>query len=169
MKKLIFPLLLLSFQILFAQKSELKYNNNLEYKFDLIEKEIKGLTEIQNCPNCQSIKTCIEYFIFGTTKEEKEVLILRMKELARKYIENHEVLLLTYGTNGNGGLGFSNLDKKTKKFEFLFVSVNNSCIIGDLDEAVEAFNEESIKHLNKKYGKSWRKVLKGKNKKNFKK
>lgn len=83
-----------------------------------------------------------------------------MIELAHSYTNNNQIILLTYGTNGNGGLGLAKLDNKTKRYDYIFVSVNSSCIIGSLDAAIKAFNQEIKNHLNLKYGKEWQDHLK---------
>ena len=92
-------------------------------------------------------------------KGEKATLTERLKNLSRRYIENGEVLILTYGGNGYGGLGSLNLDNQTKKFQYLFVSVSNSCEVGDLEEGIAAFNEISTEHLTSKYGDLWKKEI----------
>ena len=82
-----------------------------------------------------------------------------IKSLAKKYIESKQLILLTYGTNGEGGLGYEKLDKSTKKYSYIFVCVSNSCIVGDIPEVIEVFNSVIINHLDDKFGNSWRKDL----------
>jgi hypothetical protein len=156
MKKSLFILLLLSYLNCYSQRDGLKYRNKISYKIELIEKEFNDLIEIKRYPDCNSISKCLFYF-YGRMEEDTELILKsRLRELAKRYIDNNQTLILTYGTNGDGGLGVEKLDKKTKKYRCVFVSVNNSCQINKLSEAIQIFNEVSFKHLDSKYGAIWR-------------
>jgi hypothetical protein len=159
MKQIVFILILIWSQNSYCQSNGLKFRNNLTYKAGLVEKEVKGLTERANCPNCNSIRECIFFFDDKMEQKNKQALTKRIKEIANKFIENNQVLILTSGTNGDGGLGMADLDKRTKKYKYIFVTVSMSCLVGDLSDANKIFNTVSIKHLDSKYDERWRKSL----------
>ena len=156
MNKLVLCLLVFCFQQGIAQKSGLKFNNQLDYKLELIEQDITELVEVPNCPNCTSIGGCLLYFQGNLDEEQQNSLFQRLKEMANRFIAKDKVLVLTYGTDGNGGLGWANLDKETKRYNYIFVSVGSSCQVGNVPEAIDIFNETSLKYLDLRYGESWR-------------
>lgn len=159
LKPIIFILSLLCSNSIYTQNHTLKYNNNINYKIDLINQKFENLTAIPNCPNCYTIRECLFYF-YGKLEPEKEVALLkRIREMAIQSIEKNQVLILTYGTNGEGGLGMEDLDKTTKKFKYLFVSVSNSCQAINLPKVIAAFNEITLKYLDTQYGEVWRESL----------
>lgn len=155
--KIFITLLLFCYtQNIFTQDSKLKYSNDWNYKLTLIEKEFDAFSGIGSYPDCKSIKDCLVYYFARSDSKIEKALERKLKEIAVEFIKNNQVLILTYGTNGEGGLGLENLDKKTKKFEYIFVTVSISCQVGRIPDAIAIFNEESFEYLDSKYGNEWR-------------
>lgn len=152
-------LLFLVPSICMSQNSKLKFKNNYEYKYSLYKEKLPTTFKQEYSISCNSLEDCLQKFQFSSIENNRSELEKAMSNLAKYFIAQKKILVLTYGTNGSGGLGMHKLDKVTKKYDFIFLSVENSCILGNIPYEIKVFNSEVSKYLDAKIGASWKNEL----------
>lgn len=156
-KSTLFILLVFSLNLI-AQEKKIQFKNDFFYKLELLEMEVLGLKKNLHLSKYTTLKDCLQFFEFKMWSNSQDSLMMvdRLEEMARLNSENNKTFLLTYGTNGEGGLGFEKLDKKTKKYNYLFLTVSMDCSPGEIPKAIKIYNSISTSFLNLKYGSLWR-------------
>ncbi|WP_207429929.1 hypothetical protein [Sabulibacter ruber] len=104
-----------------------------------------------------SIDTCT--MLFDATKFSTpydSIALIRLYLIAQTLIEEKSPVILTTGSNGNGGRGLANLDLITRKYGFIYLTVGSlSCSPSRINVALERFNEVTMAYLNKVNPQGW--------------
>jgi len=141
---------------------------SLDYKEILLRVQISNLKENSAIDSFQTlihkeynnIINCIDYFgsleYYNTDSQRLNLAIKnRLTELAYIYIKLGLPIILTSGTNGDGGPGGWGLDKKTMGDGFIYASVSSSCIQFEIEYGMESFNKVTYDYLGKACVKKW--------------
>lgn len=76
------------------------------------------------------------------------VLLKRIETLAQAKLESGKAIVLTYGTNGSCGLGGLHDHITTEKFNFDYLCVGSSCMLGNIPILVKKYNDISSSFLD---------------------
>lgn len=135
-------------------------------RVDIINQEYSHFTSINKLYQLEDslnlkINSLGKCLIFGDywSGEILEAIKERTRQIAKKHYETNNGLVLTWGTNGNCGRQGESYDELTIKYGFRYISVNCSCLVGNIPKIVEAYNSYSYPILEEKNGKNWKKNL----------
>lgn len=105
-----------------------------------------------------TLNKCLKWGNWANDQNLKAINF-RLKDFAQRLYKEGNGIVLTWGTNGNCGRKGAWFDELTLPYGFTYASVNCSCIVGNIDKMVNAFNEVTFKLVKRKYGGKWKKNL----------
>lgn len=145
--------------------------NNQKYKRSLIKQEFDQVKKIHLRQSPADtlrfddafsfVENCVKYFEYTEHATPLDSLVLdKLTQIAHLLIAQQTPILLTTGTEGNGGRGYEPLDAITRKYGFVYVTVGNlTCFPFRISTAIRAFNQETMQYLDRMNPIGWKETL----------